>query len=49
MREKCAYHRAVAVGLVNAGRIEDAERHLDAAGILSSILKLEQEDAEYYP
>lgn len=41
MLDKRAYHEAVARNLVGAGRVEDAEEHLDAAGILASILELE--------
>jgi hypothetical protein len=43
MLEKRAYHQAAVSSLSGADRIEEAEMHLDAVGILSSILTLESE------
>ena len=47
MLRKRAYHHSVARGLVVAGRDEDAERHLDAVGILTSCLR-EMRDVELH-
>lgn len=38
MLQKRAYHAASARGLIAAGRVEDAERHLDAVGILTDTI-----------
>jgi len=39
MLEKRAYHHAAAIGLTNVGCVEEAERHLDAVGVLTMNLQ----------
>lgn len=39
LREKRAYHRAAAESLRVSGRIEEADTHLDAIGILTCVIE----------
>ena len=42
MKQRRVYHGSVARAFLSDGRIEDAERHLDALAVLTFVLKESQ-------